>query len=297
MATKDIILFQGDDIQPANEQFFRAHCRLHGMFPDRNFAVLGKVVFPRPRHFTTNFVMEHVQGKNGEQFGYANLTPCTFVDYRFFYTCNVSVKHSLVENWEIEGFSKEFSVAAFDDIEFGYRVSTKGNGLKIFYEPTSLGIHYHPYTLDSFFIRQVTTGMMARQFISLHPESADVLGVCDYVRLLRLPTEPDQVKTINEFLLIIDELKSYVRNLELTKSFGDSYWHKSLLSAIFELGYVHGFLTTYNLSSANVAAAYRHAIGRWGRLLHEMAISNQRASTALYRSRFRKAVSWFFSHL
>jgi glycosyltransferase involved in cell wall biosynthesis len=46
MASKGIVLFLGDDIQPANDDFFRVHAELHTIRPEQNLAVLGKVVWP-----------------------------------------------------------------------------------------------------------------------------------------------------------------------------------------------------------------------------------------------------------
>ncbi len=91
IAKHPIVLFLGDDIRPVDEDFFVVHARLHALNPSSNFAVLGKVVWPEAGAAEVNFVMSHIQGRNGEQFGYASIAPFTYQDWRFFYTCNISV--------------------------------------------------------------------------------------------------------------------------------------------------------------------------------------------------------------
>ncbi|MFP8873425.1 MAG: glycosyltransferase family 2 protein, partial [Myxococcota bacterium] len=114
LASKDVILFTGDDIQPRDPDFFRVHAELHAQSPGDNLAVLGKVVWPNQRgRKGVNFVMAHVQGVGGEQFGYSDLHPYSFVDWRFFYTANVSVRRNLVDDWRAEGFSDAFRLAAW----------------------------------------------------------------------------------------------------------------------------------------------------------------------------------------
>jgi glycosyltransferase involved in cell wall biosynthesis len=273
MATKDVILLMGDDIQPVSDGFFHIHSGLHGSHPEGTFAVLGKVMSPRP----ATFVMEHIQGKNGsEQFAFAHIAPHSYVDCRFFYTCNVSVKRSLVRDWKSDGFSKAFGGArghAFEDTEFAYRISKKRQGIKIFYAPGSLGTHHHHYTIDSFFARQVTAGAMAQVFIRLHPEASNILGISDYIRALHLPTEPPQARRIAECVSIIESLKSYSCNLELTGNL------EELLSAVFGLAYAHGFLQANDQPRANVAAAYEVAINYWeqrlGGLPRELNVSDR----------------------
>src|SRR5690606_38036181 len=146
---------------PVDDAFFRVHAELHARHPELEFAVLGKVVWPDRRELDVNPVMAHVQGPGGEQFGYADLKPYTFLDWRFFYTANVSVKRGLVDDWPGEGFSSAFPLAAYEDAEFAYRMMQRDPPLRLFYTPASLGTHHHPFSADAFMARQVAAGMMA----------------------------------------------------------------------------------------------------------------------------------------
>ena len=128
IACKDVILFIGDDIEPLDDEFFRVHARLHARNRNANFAVLGKIVWPQ--HVGTNFVMAHIQGRGGEQYGYADMLPFRFYGYRFFYTSNVSIKRTIVEDWLEEGFSKEFKLAGYEDAEFAYRMQKEARRFK-----------------------------------------------------------------------------------------------------------------------------------------------------------------------
>ncbi len=130
LATKEVILFLGDDIQPYNSDFFETHTNLHRTYPSNRFAVLGKCVWPDNNKLTINQVMRHIQGRGGEQFGYADFVPYSFIDWRFFYTANVSIKRNLVGDWLTEGFSPKFSLYGFEDTEFAYRLTKGPEALK-----------------------------------------------------------------------------------------------------------------------------------------------------------------------
>ncbi|MGH7887359.1 MAG: glycosyltransferase family 2 protein, partial [Candidatus Binatia bacterium] len=130
MAKHNTILFIADDIQPLNDDFFRVHSRLHGSYESDRFAVLGKCVWPFRPGFNVNFVMSHIQGHGGEQFGFADLAAYAWLDWRFFYTGNLSIKKAIVADWLIDGFSPAFSLAAFDDREFAYRRTKEPQGFR-----------------------------------------------------------------------------------------------------------------------------------------------------------------------
>jgi glycosyltransferase involved in cell wall biosynthesis len=262
IASHPILLFLGDDIQPADDQFFAVHARLHSLDRSEHIAVLGKVVWPSSNVQDTNFVMSHIQGRGGEQFSYAHLNPHTFVDWRFFYTANISVKKSLVADWNEEGFRPEFMSAAFEDGEFAYRMQTRPNPLKIYYDPASAGYHMHPYDLDGFIRRQEVCGKMAKVFIGLHPEVSEILQLPPLVRALRKPLEDGYESLIADYASIVEGIKSWARVLEHTHDLGHEWWHDDLLSAVFELSYLHGFMVSYADESLNLPAGYNHIIER-----------------------------------
>jgi len=280
MAKYDVILFMGDDIQPVNDQFFRVHAELHAKYPETNLAILGKIVWPNQPDVCVNFVMAHIQGHGGEQFGYADLTPYSFLDWRFFYTAQISVKKALVGDWMIDGFDRSFTLAAYEDPEFAYRMFKRPNPLRIFYTAAAIGSHHHHFTLNDFVNRQISTGRMAKVFFDLHPEAAPSLMVDTLIDALETPvTRHDDIRTA-DYLSIIEGIKSWGRLIESDQNLGSEYWHNDLLYALFELCYAQGFILNWTKPDANFCAAYRTAVARFvGRMKY--AANTELAGSAL----------------
>ena len=264
LACKDVLLFMGDDIQPESPDFFRVHAQLHVQSPSDNLAVLGKVVWPsNAAGQGINFVMAHVQGPGGEQFGYADLHPYSFVDWRFFYTANISVRRTLVDDWPRDGFSDAFPLAAFEDAEFAYRMfQRKEEPLRIFYTPASLGTHHHPFSLVSFIERQNAAGLMAGTFCDLHP-TADLrtlIGTDIVYEALRTPLHPEHDKRVPDLLSVIEGIKSWARLTESRFQLGSQHWHEDMLHAVFRLCFLEGFIMHSSDPEANLAAAYQRIL-------------------------------------
>ena len=262
IARHSVVLFLGDDIRPVDSSFFAVHARLHALNPSDRFAVLGKVVWPRTESVEVNFVMSHIQGQGGEQFGYADLTPYTFLDWRFFYTSNVSVKRAVVSDWLKDGFRAQFKLAAFEDGELAYRLYKQKDSFRIYYDPTSVGRHFHPYTLNGFLNRQMGTGMMAKVFIDLHPEAADALGVAPLLQALATPLRPDQEKSTADYLSMVEGLRAWARVLDTANALGREWWHNELLFAVFEASYLQGCLLMQAENSSNIEAGYQYILTR-----------------------------------
>jgi SAM-dependent methyltransferase/GT2 family glycosyltransferase len=263
VAKHRVILFLGDDIRPVDNNFFYAHSLLHSLNPSDRYAVLGKVSWPSADAIATNYVMAHVQGRGGEQFGYAHLSPHTYLDWRFFYTSNVSIKRNIVVDWLADGFDPEFVLAAYEDIEFAYRQFKAPGSLELYYEPSSVGEHIHPYTLDEFLARQMGCGQMAKVFVDLHPEVARDIGVGDIIGALVSSAGASETDTTTSDLLsIIEGLKSWARILDRGNAFGRDWWHEELLSSVFQATYLQGFLFAYVNSTSNLAAGYNVILRR-----------------------------------
>jgi glycosyltransferase involved in cell wall biosynthesis len=262
IAKHPVILFLGDDIQPLDSNFFVVHARLHALNPSDRFAVLGKAVWPTADVADVNFVMKHIQGRGGEQFGYADLTPHTYLDWKFFYTSNVSVKRTVVGDWITDGFQAEFKLAAFEDIELAYRLCKQPGSFRIYYDPTSLGRHIHPYTLNGFLNRQMGSGMMAKVFIDLHPEAIGPLGLKPLVQVLSSTSSQTQEKSTADYLSIIEGIRAWARMLESNNGLGREWWHEDLLFAVFEATYLQGFLLMQAENSSNFAGGYNYILTR-----------------------------------
>jgi len=257
LAKHEVLLFLGDDTQPENEDFFRAHAELHARHPDRSFSMLGKVVWPNRPDSQVNFVMAHVQGRGGQQFGYADLEPYTFLDWRFFYTANVSVKRNLVDDWLADGFSSAFTRYGYEDCEFAYRMMKRPDPMRILYVPNAVASHHHALSADDFLARQLSAGMMARVFIDLHGDDdvPHLIGVSRVIQALEKPPEPAEAMLASDLLAMIEGVKSWVRAAERMQRFGSQWWHDDLLRAAFALCYQQGFVFASSTPTANVAAA------------------------------------------
>lgn len=285
LATKEVILFIGDDIRPTNSDFFDTHARLHKTHLSDRFAVLGKCVWPNNKSLQVNHVMRHIQGRGGEQFGYADLVPYSFIDWRFFYTANVSVKNGVIDDWETEGFSPKFDLAAFEDAEFAYRLTLKSGGFTIFYDPTSVGHHIHPYTVEGFLRRQFNTGLMADVFLKLH-NITEQLGLQPIANALRAPSRPDDGAVVADCLAILEGIMAWVRLLDRDSGLGNEAWHDDLLYAVFEASYYHGFISAQTRFDANLASAYQYVLrsfmNRMRRSIHHELAGSAFIEAALF---------------
>lgn len=267
----DIVLFTGDDIQPVDNDFFRTHGAVHAANPTNDIAVLGKIVWPNCQRGFVNFVMSHIQGHGGEQFGYADLLPYTDLDWRFFYTANVSVKKAVVGDWQTEGFDGCFKNAAWEDIEFAYRLKQKSHKFRVYYDPTSVATHHHRYDAGQFIERQLSVGFMAQFFFAKHPSAAKPLGYDAFIGILSEPVAPESQDLTSEYHSTIEGLKSYVRLLDKTGALGSQAWHDALLKAIFDLTMHQGFVLSWAKPNGNHAAALEYSLGRFRQTMRREA--------------------------
>ena len=264
LATKDLVLFLGDDVRPTSDDFFRAHVETHARFPEPTSAVLGKMIWSDRPHDEVNFVMEHIQGLGAQQFGYARMQPFTWIDFRFFYTCNVSVKRALVQDWLTEGFSPAFPIAAFEDVEFAYRMMKRHGQFRIFYTPASLGAHLHEHTVETFLNRQVGAGMMLKVLLDLHPEAADLFhDMLEVVRVMQKDDVPDDPETLASATAVFEGIKGWAKLIARAQKLGSQNWHADFLSAVFQLAMDEGVLLAYGSPPANLTAGRLRALERF----------------------------------
>ena len=263
MASHELVLFQGDDIRPASEHFYWHHVNAHRMLPARNVAVLGKITWPNSQEERINYVMSHVQGAGEQQFAYYRLMPYSWLDWRFFYTSNVSFKKSFVGSWKENGFDKSFRVAAWEDAEFAYRLhKSNGAGFKILYCPAPVATHHHAYAVKEFIERQISTGLMAKTMVEAHPEVAKQVGVQKLRQLLASPSR-GKAEPVEDFLSMIEGIKAWPSVIEQRYNLGSQNWHADLLSAVFELCYLQGFVMAHEDPGANYGAAYAYILERF----------------------------------
>ncbi len=162
-ASGELVLFTGDDIEPAPDLLLRHHAAQDGL-QNGTVAFFGRIDWPRA--LSTTATMRHVSGRGAQQFSFHYLRDGDEYDYRHFYTSNVSLPRRLLER-EAGPFSEDFPAAAFEDAELAFRLAR--HGLKLRYLAPALAWHWHHYDARAFFARQLRCGEMAHLLIRKHP--------------------------------------------------------------------------------------------------------------------------------
>jgi glycosyltransferase involved in cell wall biosynthesis len=155
--TSPIILFTDDDIIPGND-VVAEHAAWHRRYTAESVAVLGYVTWaPNPQ--PTPFM--RWCGEEGPLFAYRRFRGKQELDYRFFYTCNLSLKTRFIR--DTGQFDEEFKIAAWEDIEFGYRLSKAG--LRLLYNPRAIGYHEQFFLFDDICRKAEATAAARRVFL------------------------------------------------------------------------------------------------------------------------------------
>ena len=153
-----VILNLGDDIEPS-ASMVKQHLDWHLSNPDEGDALLGRVTFPDELK-ADPFMHWLEHGGRKYFFNYAELEPHQPAGPIFFYTCNVSLKASLLakSGW----FDESFAFASHEDLELGYRLADKG--MRLVFDPEVLGCHWHRLTIDGIARRVYLMGYSAFLF-------------------------------------------------------------------------------------------------------------------------------------
>ena len=131
-AESDLILFTDDDIIPERD-LVAEHLRLHSANPAETTAILGFVAWAadlKPTPFMEWYGSEVL-------FSFRELTDQSEADYRYFYTCNISLRRDFLRKCGV--FDEDFKVAALEDIELGFRLSRAG--MRLFYNSQAIAYH------------------------------------------------------------------------------------------------------------------------------------------------------------
>lgn len=166
LARGEIVLYIGDDIVP-HERLLEEHLLAHARQPAEESAVLGYIDWLPGIRRTR--VMEYVCGKSSLQFAYAHIPTLPRLDYRFFYTSNISLKRQFLLTARDHGieFDPCFRSYGFEDTEFALRLERLG--LEIHYAPDALAYHDHVMDLDDFEEREFKVGRSAVVLYRKHP--------------------------------------------------------------------------------------------------------------------------------
>ncbi len=265
LARGDVLVFVGDDVAPLDSDFLLLHSAAHRRFRKRGEAVLGKICWPKMDQLDVNYVMYHIQGEGEQQFGYRNKTPYSWYSWPLFYSSNVSVKKNIVDDWLSDGYHKRFYLAAFEDPEFALRTTERlakeGEEFKIFYLPTACLAHHHPYTVESFIRRQVSVGLMAHEFLKLHPGRAPELGLRRDPGALECSCR-GRPFPVEHYFAVFEGLKSWASVIESHYGLGSQNWHGDLLKAIFLLAFYEGYIRAQTDAPVNIPNACRYVLER-----------------------------------
>jgi glycosyltransferase involved in cell wall biosynthesis len=271
VASGDIVLFGGDDIEP-HPDLVSEHVREHNRRGDHRVAVLGLTRWPEGEELTST--MRHIDGSGGQQFSYAVLNDGAEYDFRHFYTSNVSLRRDLLSS-EAGGFSTNFPAAAFEDAELAYRLSKRG--LRIVYRESALAWHRHHYDARGFFLRQLKCGQMADVLFRAHPQLAKWIDL----RILmwhRLEVLTADRAYRAKVALLRSELESWERRAIDLAVFLDepaTDLADPLLYALFRYGFVKGLaMARFGSDGGRTLAA-----DQWLRLL-PVAVDNLRKNAA-----------------
>ena len=264
LAAYQLVLFLGDTTLPSVPTIFEQHINAHRMLPGKNVAVLGKVTWPNVPDDRVSFLMAHLQGAGGQQFGFHSLVPYTWLDWRFFHPENISFKRAAVADWSTDGYRTQPSPEALlEDAELAYRLSQKlEGGLPILYFPGAAVTHELTYTVREYMEHQTAAGASAYKLFAEHSGAKDKLGVSAVDRLLA-SSKPLSTPVLEDLLRMIEGAKSWAVVIETNYKLGSQNWHADLLTAVFELSYLQGYVLGCSDPQANYAAAYRYCLERF----------------------------------
>jgi GT2 family glycosyltransferase len=138
-----LVLILNDDLV-ADTNLVAEHLKSHEKYPEECVGVLGYFTWSREIEITA---FMHWLENGGPYFCYS-LIKGEWASWRETWTCNISFKKSFVVDCGL--FDEDFKYPAWEDFEFGYRMSLRG--YRLLYNPRAIGYHYHPTTLQT--IRQ-----------------------------------------------------------------------------------------------------------------------------------------------
>ncbi len=162
-ARGEVILFLGDDTDPADHRLLARHATLHHERPEPEYAVLGKVVWDERRPVTP--LMRWLD--TGPQFAYELLSPGPVDVAGFFYTAHVSLKKAAFD--AAGGFDVRFPYAAVEDMEIGLRL--REGGVMLDYRPELVVLHSHETTLERWLERMRLVGRSAALLERMYPDN------------------------------------------------------------------------------------------------------------------------------
>jgi glycosyltransferase involved in cell wall biosynthesis len=158
-ARGDILIFIGDDTIPDKNWLWRV-VDFHEKFPKPEYALLGKI------SWFGDLAQDpfHQWLEENAQFDFGRLKKGNKLDWRHFYTSNISFKRKFLAD---ERFSMKFKRWGFEDSELGYRLWRRG--MELHFDRWCEVLHDDPQTVVRMVKRTREARVNAKVFESLHP--------------------------------------------------------------------------------------------------------------------------------
>jgi glycosyltransferase involved in cell wall biosynthesis len=138
-ARSPLVLFTDSDVIPKND-LVEQHIKWHQSNPQITTAVLGYLTWD-PAVDATPFMRWYGEEK---LFMFGSLRNEQIADFHAFYTCNLSIKTEFLRT---RGqFDEEFTSAAYEDTELGYRLSR--HGLQLLYNSAAIAYHHQFFSFE-----------------------------------------------------------------------------------------------------------------------------------------------------
>ncbi|MEJ5300400.1 MAG: glycosyltransferase [Thermodesulforhabdaceae bacterium] len=189
MSESPVVVFFNDDTI-ATPSLLTQHLRAHKNYPQINIAFLGKVTIDPVLPYSP-FALLHLDSSFGQWDRLVNSDGFALLDWRAFYTCNLSVKR----NFLLENGLFDEDIRYSDDVELGARLDSRG--LKILYCPDALGYHRH-FLTESDYLR-----IAEKEGIGLAVWYMKRSRDCHYLKELRFPL---CISAMNRLRFLIGDL-------------------------------------------------------------------------------------------
>lgn len=165
-----VLVFIGDDIITSGS-FLEEHLNYHKeKNGNGNIVVIGYTKWAEDVNVTP--FMRFI-GEYGYQFGYSLIKGEGPLPFNFFYTSNISISRSFLNELEYV-FDEDFTTYGWEDIELGYRLEKIG--MELYYNRNAIAYHNHPINIPGFCMRQINVGKASRIFLKKYPELSWLLG-------------------------------------------------------------------------------------------------------------------------
>lgn len=170
-ARGETVLFLNDDCLAAPDLLFQ-HRRGRQKFGE--CAILGRIewsaeipLLPEVRNLIKIYY-----------FPFGKIKTPWNVHFAYFITGNLSMP--LKKVLEVGGFDEDFTDAAYEDIELGYRLWQSGS--RLCYNPGAVALHVHHLNFDEFCDRQRKVAYWLYAFLAKHPEVMNLYpGLSNYI--------------------------------------------------------------------------------------------------------------------